>query len=120
MTWLLCVGNPGTPDAGEVVQFDNAACPAGSTLINNNLGTNDTEFITRIPELDTQLAALLAAGYDHVTFQFMLYNNNDGFEDIYILAGAPLTTLVPEPGTLALMGIAMLGIVAVFRRRRRI
>jgi hypothetical protein len=105
--------------AGDVVQFDNAACPSGTTLINNNLGTNETEFITTIPELNTELVPLLLAGYDRVSFQFMFYNNNDGFEDVYLLAGAPVTTTVPEPGTLALLGAAMLGIVAVARRRRR-
>ena len=109
--------------AGDVITLNDPSCPFGGTLVDNNLGTQRTEFITTIPELNTgatSLAALLALGYDRVSFQFMFYNNNDGFEDIYILGGAPIAppVTVPEPGTLALLGAAMLGIVLVSRRRR--
>ena len=108
---VLCVDNV----TGDVTQFDFAACPAGSTKIDNNLGTNDTEFITKIPELD--LLQLAAQGFDRLAFQFQLYNQNDGFEDVYILAGAPLNR-VPEPGTLALVGLAMFGLAGWSRRRK--
>jgi PEP-CTERM motif len=106
----ICVG----PGPNNVI-FDTAPCPAGYILVNNNLGSNETEFITKIPELD--LLALAAAGFDRLAFQFQLYNQNDGFEDIYIIAGAPLQR-VPEPGTLALAGLAMLGLVGAVRRRK--
>ena len=98
------------------VAFNTNACPAGSTLINNNLGTNQTEFILQIPELD--LLALQAAGYTNLAVQFRFTNNNDGFENIFILAG-PVTQQVPAPGSLALLGLGMIAFAAVSLRTRR-
>jgi hypothetical protein len=101
----------------QVVSFNQSNCPAGQTRINNNLGTNDTEFIVQIPELNDSLEALLALGYDFVSTQLRFTNQNAGFEDVYILAGP--VTLVPEPGTLLLIGIALIGFTVSARRRKR-
>ena len=99
------------------VAFNTSACPANSTLINNNLGTNESEFILQIPELD--LLALLAAGYTNLAVQFRFTNNNDGFENIFLLAG-PITQQVPAPGSLALLGLGLLGLGVVTLRTRRL
>lgn len=97
-----------------------AACPAGSIFINNNLGTNLTEFIVTIPEFNAQLEAYLAQGYDLVSIQLLFQNQNNGFEDVFILLGAPRTTTqVPEPGTLLLLGLAAIAGVGVTRYRRK-
>ena len=104
----------------QVVAFNvgsAAACPAGSVFINNNLGTNQTEFILGFPELNANLEALIAQGYDLLSFQGLFQNNTNGFEDIFILAGAPRTN-VPLPGTLLLFGLGLVGLGAVTRRRK--
>ena len=98
------------------VAFNTGSCPAGSTLINNNLGTNETEFILQIPELD--LLALLAAGYTNLAVQFRFTNNDDGFENIFLLAG-PLVQQLPVPGSLALLGLGLIGLGVVTLRTRR-
>ncbi|HXE36857.1 MAG TPA: PEP-CTERM sorting domain-containing protein [Azonexus sp.] len=110
---------------------DGTSCPQGGTLINTNRGSNQLEFVNYLPGLDLQ--ALFAIGYDTISVQVWmgcfnspppngpdtsgppLLNNGSvgdcdtgGFGDIFLMAGAA-NTQVPEPGTLALLGIALLG-----------
>jgi hypothetical protein len=54
-------------------------------------------------------------GYDNLSVQFRFTNNNDGFEDIYLLAGPGR---VPEPGVLALLGVGLLGLGLARRRNK--
>lgn len=94
------------------------SCPAGTvTEIDNNLGTNKVEFINGIPELDAQLEALLAAGYDTISVRYDMLRNNGGYEDIFIIAGQPLQ--IPEPATLLTMGVGLLGLAALRRRNKK-
>lgn len=105
----------------EVVQFFVSSandCQANSTFINNNLGSNVVEFIAGIPELNANLETYLALGYDLVSTQLLFTNQNDGFEDVFILAGAARPTIVPEPGTIFLLGLGILGLAVASRRRR--
>lgn len=132
----LCVDdNPASPTYQRGIAFnvDNAnSCPiirddgtitldpqegVQSVFINNNLGSNVVEFIGGIPELNARLEELLGLGYDVVSVQLLFQNQNDGFEDVFILAG-PAITQVPLPGTLLLLGLG-LGALAVVARRRR-
>jgi hypothetical protein len=112
----ICVRNVAPFDA---VAFNVQQCPAGSTLINNNLGTNVVEFIGGIPELNANLELYLSQGYDLLSAQILFLNQNDGFEDIFLLAGPggpPVDT--PEPGTLLLLGLGALGLGLAVRRRK--
>ena len=112
----ICVTNDPSHTA---VAFNVQQCPAGTTLINNNLGSNKVEFILGIPELNAKLEEYLAQGYNRVSFEILFTNQNDGFEDVFILAGAPRTT-VPEPGTMLLLGLGFLGLGLAVNRRRRL
>lgn len=96
--------------------FNTSSCPAGSVLVNNNLGTNNSEFILGLPELNANLETYLGLGYDNLSVQFRFANNNDGFEDIYILGTGGVPT-IPEPGMLALLGAGLLGLGLTRRRR---
>ena len=112
----FCVDNT----TKEVVAFNvpnSNSCPLNSTFINNNLGSNVVEFIAGIPELNSRLEQYLAAGYDLVSVQLLFNNQNDGFEDVFILAGAARPTIVPEPGTLLLLSFGLVGLGLAYRRR---
>jgi hypothetical protein len=112
----LCVDNT----TKDVVAFNVGSsndCPPNSTFINNNLGSNLVEFIVGIPELNARLEQYLAQGYDLVSTQLLFNNQNDGFEDVFILAGAARPTIVPEPGTLLLLSFGLVGLGLVYRRR---
>ncbi|HEX6733949.1 MAG TPA: PEP-CTERM sorting domain-containing protein [Azonexus sp.] len=118
---------------------DGTSCPNGGTLINTNQASNELEFVNYLPGLDLQ--ALIAQGYDTISVQVWMgcFNSpptngpdtsgppllddgsigpcdTGGFGDIFLLAG-DVTTDVPEPGTLVLLGAGLLGLG--YRRYRK-
>ncbi len=74
------------------------------TLVNENNGNGFTDgFIGQI--------TLVAGNY--YKFEAVWHNDTDGMEQFWIIPG----TVVPEPGTLNLLGIGLLGIAAMSLRK---
>lgn len=100
--------------------FNEVACDGGQAVeFDQNLGTGSAEFFGFLPDLmDGRLQQLLLAGYDVLSMDLRFFDQSNGFEDLFIMAMNP-EVHVPEPGTLALLGLGGLGFAAVQRRRRR-
>ena len=81
-------------------------------VVDHNLGSGKADFIAYAPTMDL---SLFDPNYLFVT-HFEMANLSDGFEEIF-LTGNITTAPVPEPGTMMLLGMGMLGL-AVYGKRR--
>lgn len=102
---------------GNFVGFPDTSgqCPVGDVYANqNNLGQNAAAFMVNSPALD---AALSSGLYSYMQITWKMAYINGGGETAWI---EPMTRTVPEPRTLALLGIGVLALgVTIARRRRR-
>jgi hypothetical protein len=91
----------------------------GGYYVSNNLGNNNAEFAAYQATLEQQVLALYQAHPDYVlSINLKFRNLTDGGEDVWICSDCTMSPRVPEPGSLALFGLAMVVLVAGRRTRK--
>jgi hypothetical protein len=118
-----------------IVSCSNPAAVGGP--INHNLGADQAVYAVVFPELNRILAAASFEGFDVLSIDWRMgcdpattdgndagttadctgRSLNNGFEQLFI-GKASTVVNVPEPGTLALLGSALLGFAAMRRRNK--
>ena len=134
-----CYKLDGGGNVTDVVPTATGDCPAGYESVNNATGDSSTEIIGFLPELNANLETFAGMGFDAISVR-MLFGCFDkagdnksgagylsggstvncdggGNVDVFLMAGAPQATDLPEPGALVLIGSALLGLAASRRRR---
>jgi hypothetical protein len=114
------------PGAGGVVSINNVNCGSNAASYRNNSSASAPSGCTNLG-LNIQydgLTTVLTAAADVLantvnTFEFRIFDRGDNVLDsgVFIKAGSfSDTNPVPLPGTLALLGIGLLGLAAVRRK----
>ncbi len=110
------------PGGAGVVSINNVNCSSNSAFYRNNRAATNCASLGLGMEFDGLTAVLtasagLAAGTN--TFEFRVFDGGDRFYDsaVYLQAGTfSGTNAVPEPGSLALVGLAFAAAVVARRR----
>lgn len=83
--------------------------------VNHNKGSGKADFIAFAPDMDLSLYGDYFEYYFVVHFKMAGLNN--GFEEIFLTGAQSPATLIPEPGTSLLLGLGLLGIASLLRRK---
>ncbi len=97
-------------------------CDAGGINCNKSSEVNNlTHSFTLVDEhngngfTDGFIGQISLTAGDHYYFEAIWHNDTDGMEQFWIIPGT--TVPVPEPGTLSLLGMGLLGIAAMSLRK---
>lgn len=91
--------------------------PAGSQTVKQNLGANQAAFAGYNSVLNDLI--LNSGAFDTMQVDWRMADLNNGYEQLFILAGGAPNINIPEPLTIGLFGAGLVGLGLLRRRNNR-